>query len=149
MSGWLPRPNGSYGRESLLAVRSHPMLRVSPARHGLLGTVRRGRARPGRMLAAVGCSGELSQVLVKAAQSGGRLSTERSYAANRPAIALEMEPAKEARLTLYVSPRTYRPLVAFAYVEGQQVTARLYLARITRNWLRRFHLPEKRRPTPR
>jgi hypothetical protein len=97
------------------------------------------------MLAVVGCSGELSRVIVEVAQSGGRLTTERSYAANRPAIALEMEPAKRARLTLYVSPRTYRPLVAFAYVEGQHVTARLYMARLTGRWSRSFQVPSRSR----
>lgn len=96
---------------------------------------------PGRILALVGCSGEIAPILAAAAQSGGgHLTTERSYAANRPAIALELSGNKSAHFTLYVSPGTYRPLVAFIDAHGRKATARLYLAPAEPRLLMRFHL---------
>jgi hypothetical protein len=139
LRGWFPAANGVKGPASLLAVGSEATLRVSTKQRVALLEGR--PSLPDRILALVGCSGMLGPVFGRAAQNGGRLTTERSYAANEPAIALRLERA-EARLTIYVSPRTFRPLVAFADVEGRAATARLYLSRATPRRLRRFHLPE-------
>ena len=128
LRGWFPRPHQPKARASVLSVegkrfrlpeRKHPWVAAGRATH-----------QPDRILGFLGCSGELEPVIAAAAQSGGHLSTERSYAANQPAIALELRHTREERLTLYVSARTYRPLVAFAELDGRKATARLYLVRI-------------------
>lgn len=141
LRGWFPRPHKPRARASLLSLDSGRLIRVPARRHALLTAGREGRL-PQRILAIVGCSGQIAPILAAAAQSGGsHLSTERSYAANRPAIALELQGKRSAHLTLYVSPRTYRPLVAFIDAHGRTATARLYLARARPSLLRRFHLP--------
>ena len=140
LRGWFPGPNGKKTRASLLSLRRGPVLRVSDNRRLSLAVERRGRHVPGRILALAGCSGELLRVLAAAAQSGGHLTTERSYAANQPTIALELKHGKKERLTLYVSPRLYRPLVAIVATDGHEATARLYLSRAKPHLLARFHL---------
>jgi hypothetical protein len=82
----------------------------------------------------------LARTLAAAAQSSLHLTTERAYAANRPAVALELQRGREMRLTLFVSPRTDRPLVAFVDLDTRKITARIYLQRVTRAVLRRFRL---------
>jgi hypothetical protein len=68
------------------------------------------------------------------------MSVSRAYAANQPAIALKVSRGPDKRLTLYLSPRTDRPLVAIVAVADQEVTARLYLSRVKRPVLAHFHL---------
>jgi hypothetical protein len=57
---------------------------------------------------------------------------------------------KKERMTLFVSPRTDRPLVSFIDFDRRQITARLYLQRVTSALLARFRLLHevegKRRP---
>src|SRR4029077_3933683 len=114
LRGWLRGRNGRKIRESLLAFRAGPILRVSKKRHVSVVAARRRRLFPPGLLAAdAGCSRMLALTLAAAAQGMGHLTTERAYAANRPAIALEMQLSRERRLTVFVSPRTERPLVAF------------------------------------
>lgn len=143
LRGWFPRPHKPKARASLLALGAAPLL-VPERRHPWLSAGRRSD-QPARIMAFVGCSGELAPVLGMAAQNGDRLTTERGYAANQPAIALEVAHGREARLTLYVSPRSYQPLVAFVDLEGRQATARLYPARVTSSVLSRFHLVPRNR----
>jgi hypothetical protein len=140
LRGWFPRPNGKKALGSLLSLGRGPVLRVPDSRRLSLAMKRRGRQVPVRILALAGCSGELLPILAGAAQGADRLMTERSYAANQPAIALEMEYGGEERLTLYVSPRSYRPLVAIVAADGHEATARLYLSRAEPRLLARFHL---------
>lgn len=139
LRGWFPHPRPPKIRASLLSLDSGSSL-LAGRRHPWRAADRH-RGQPGRILAFVGCSGELAPVLAAAAQSGGRLSTERGYAANQPAIALELVHGRQERLTLYVSPRSYRPLVAFADLNGLRATARLYLERMKPRLLHRFRLP--------
>jgi hypothetical protein len=147
LRGWFPRPHRPKARASLLSLGAGP-LRMPDKRHPWLAAARRGSG-PNRLLAFVGCSGKLASVLGAAAQSGDHLSTERSFAANQPAVALEVKHGKDERLTLFVSPRTYRPLVAFADLEGRQATARLYLSRLQSGLLGQFHLiPQGRAARP-
>jgi len=73
---------------------------------------------------------------------------ERAYAANRPAIALEVQRSREARMTLFVSPRTDRPLVAFVDLDGLNITARIYLQGVRRAVLRQFRLLHRVKPEP-
>jgi hypothetical protein len=150
LRGWFPTANGSNRLGSLLAVGSDPIVRLPARRQVFRVTERRGRGRWGQVLGIVGCSGELLAVLAQAAQGTGRLTTERSHAANRPAIALVMERGREGRLTLYVSPRTYRPLVAVVDAEGQVATSRLHLRRATPGLRQRWHFPREpnRKPRP-
>lgn len=138
LRGWFPGAHRRKVRASLLSLGSRPLL--LPARHPWLAASRHG-GQPGRIMAFAGCSGELASVLAAAAQSEGHLSIERGYAANQPAIALELRHGQGERLTLYVSPRSYKPLVAFVDLERRQAAARLYLERLRPGLLNRFHLP--------
>lgn len=147
LRGWFPNDRRRKTRASLFSLESDPILRVPDRRHPWRAAGRR-TDQPRRTLALVGCSGELAPILAAAAQTGGRLSTERSYAANQPAVALELEHAKRARLTVYVSARTYRPLVAFVRYAGRTATARLFLVRARPSRLEAFRLAtETRRGT--
>lgn len=140
LRGWFPRRHKPKARASLLSLGSGRLVRVPARKHALLAAGREGRV-PRRILAVVGCSGQIAPILAAAAQSGAsHLTTERSYAANRPAIALELDGNRSAHLTVYVSPRSFRPLVAFIDAHGREATARVYLARARPNLLRRFHL---------
>jgi hypothetical protein len=132
LRGWFHFPNGRIRLASRLSVNSRPVRHLSRLTRD--------------SLALAGCSGKLFDFIAIAAQGGDRLTTERSYAAGRPAIALELDHGREERLTLYVSPRTYKPLVAFVDLDGEEATARLYLHRITPHLLQRFRLPPPSRP---
>ncbi|HET8558635.1 MAG TPA: hypothetical protein VFL58_15105 [Gaiellaceae bacterium] len=133
LRGWFPGPGGVKSRRSLLSLRS-------------LETATRER----RLMALAGCSGKLAQFLAGAAQGLRHLRVERSYAANQPAVALRLERRHDERLTLYVSPLTYRPLVAVVERDGRTATARLFLNRVTPRLLLRFGLPlESRLRSPR
>lgn len=147
LRGWFPRPHRPKARASLLSLGAGP-LRVPERRHPWIAAGLRSD-QPGRILALIGCSGELAPALASAAQTRDHVTTERGYAANQPAIALEVVHGKQERLTLYVSPRSYRPLVAFVDLEGRKATARLYLARMKSSLLGRFHLlPRGREERP-
>lgn len=141
LRGWFPRPHKPKARASMLSLAPGSILRVPERRHPWLAASRRSH-QPDRMLALVGCSGELAEVVAAGAQSGGHLTTERGYAASQPAVALELEHGKNARLSLYVSSRSYRPLVAFVDLHGRTATSRLYLIPARPAVLRRFHLPQ-------
>jgi hypothetical protein len=144
LRGWFPGPDGSKARASLLSLGSGRILRLPERRPPWIAAGRRD-GQPDRILALVGCSAELARALAAAAQSGGDLTAERSHAANQPAVALELEHAVGERLTLYVSPRSDEPLVAFADLHGLQATARLFLARVTPRLAGRFHEPREPR----
>jgi hypothetical protein len=149
--GWVVRHNGAKTRESLLAFEAGPIVRVSGKSRVSVVAVphRRHWSPPARLAAAAGCTRMLAHMLVAAAEGGGRLSTERAYAANRPALALELNRGRKGRLTLYVSPRTDRPLVAILGRDGEQITARIYLQRVKRHVLRRFAILHRVKPEPR
>jgi hypothetical protein len=140
LRGWFPGPNGQKTRASLLSLTPGPVVRVADDRRLALAVERPGRRVPARILASAGCSVQLAPALAAAAQGSARLTTERSYAANQPAIALEVERGTKERLTLYVSPRTDEPLVAIVARDGREVTARLFLSNVRRHLLARFHL---------
>jgi len=132
---------------SVLAFSGGPVVLAKDkhAVHHVYGTRR--RDLPGFLAVAIGCTGALANALTQAVQSNRDLSIERAYAANHPALALELRLHHE-RLTLYLSPRTYRPLVVVGAVGGQIATARVYLTRFTpareaqlRNLLRRHGFP--------
>jgi hypothetical protein len=134
---------------STLSFGAGLILRLSGKRHVSVVTGRRGKPFPPGLLAAdAGCSRLLANALAAAAQGGGHLTTERTYAANRPAVALKLQHGREGRLTLYVSPRTDQPLVAFVSLDRQKITARIYLQRATRRALARFKLFHDVSPEP-
>jgi hypothetical protein len=91
----------------------------------------------------------LASTLAAAAQGAGRLTTERAFAANRPAVAVEVQRSREERLTVFLSPRTEQPLVAFVDLDGHKITARIYLQRVSRETLARFRLLHRIKPEPR
>lgn len=147
--GWQQRRNGTKIRASLLSFRSGPILRVSRKRVSVVAARRRRRFPRGLAAADAGCSRMLARTLAAAAQGAVHLTMERAYAANRPAIALELQRGRKAHLTLFVSPRTNRPLVAFVDLHGLEVTARIYLQRVTRAMLAEFRLLHRIEPEPR
>jgi hypothetical protein len=147
--GWLPR-DGRKVRASLLSFRKGRILRVSGKRHvSVVAATRRRHSPPGLLAADAGCSQMLARTLAAAAQGTAHLTTERAYAANRPALALELQRGREERLTLFVSPRTDRPLVAFVDLDRRKITARIYLQPATQAVLRRFRLLHRITPEPR
>ena len=91
----------------------------------------------------------LARTLAAAAQGTARLTMERAFAANRPAIELEVQLSREKRLAVFVSPRTERPLVAFFDLDGRTIAARIYLQRVSRELLARFRLLHRIKPEPR
>jgi hypothetical protein len=90
----------------------------------------------------------LGRALATAAESSTHLTIERSFAANRPAVALEVERGREGHLTVYVSPRTDRPTVVFLDLDQRKITARIYLQGATRRVLERFRLLHATTPEP-
>lgn len=147
--GWLPSANGGKKRGSLLSFRRGPILRISGERHVSVVVPRRHRYPPGLLAADAGCSRMLARTVAAAAQGAGRLTMERAYAANRPAVALEFQTGREKRLTLFVLPETDQPLVAFFDLHGRKITARIYLQRVTREALAQFGLLHRIEPEPR
>jgi hypothetical protein len=150
LRGWVMSHNGDKTRASLLSFKAGPILRVSGKSRVSVVAVpqRRHWFPPARLAAAAGCTHLLAHVLVAAAEGGGRLSTERAYAANRPALALELDRGRNGRLTLYVSPRTDRPLVAIVGRDREQITARIYLQRVARHVLQQFRILHRVGPEP-
>ena len=147
--GWL-RQNGRKVRASLLSFKAGPILRISGKRHVTVVAMRRRRRFPPGLLAAdAGCSSMLARALATAVHSAVHLTAERAYAANRPAIALEIQRGWEGRLTLFVSARTHRPLVAFVDLDARKITARISLQRVARGVLARFRLLHRVKPEPR
>jgi hypothetical protein len=148
--GWLQARNGSRIRGSLLSFEAGPILRVSGKRHvSLVAPGRRHRFPPGLLAADAGCSRMLARTVAAVAQGAGRLTMERAYAANQPAIALELQRSREVRLTLFVSPPTERPLVAFVDLDGQTIAARIYLQPVRPGVLQQFRLLHRIKPEPR
>ena len=144
LRGWFTRRDGTAARASLLSVANGPILRVSGK--GRVSAVSGGRGRRFQhaLLAAdAGCSRTLAGTLAAAAQHGGHLSTERGYAANRPAIALELRRGPKERLTLYVSPRTDRPLVSIVHLNGRTITCRIHLQKVTPRALAPFRVAHR------
>jgi GNAT superfamily N-acetyltransferase len=140
VSTWVRRRGEGKVRASLLSFQSGPIVRVSGKRQVSVLVARRRFGFPPALLAAdAGCSRRLSHALTAAAQAG-HVTAERSYAANRPAIALEERLGRSERLTIFVSPRTDRPLVAFVDLDRRDITARIYLQRVTRRVLARAGL---------
>ena len=106
---------------------------------------------PASLAAGIGCTGSLADALTAALQQhGGQMSIERAYAANQPALAIELR-LHDERLTVYVAPRTYRPLVLFGDMRGRIATARIYLTRLTPARAAKFRglVRERRIPLPR
>jgi hypothetical protein len=147
--GWQQRRNGSKIRASLLSFRAGPILRVSRKHVSVVVPRRRLRFPPGLLAADAGCSRMLARTVAASAQGTGHLTMERAYAANRPAIALELQRGRKERLTLFVSPRTDQPLVAFVDLDAQKITARIYLQRLSRGMLAEFRLLHMIKPEPR
>lgn len=147
--GWFRRRNGTKTHASVLSFSAGPTLRLTGERRVSVIAARGHRRFPPAHLAAdAGCTRMLGRALATAAQSGNHLTTERSYAANRPAVALEVQRGREERLTVYVSPRTERPLVVFVDLDGRKITARIYLQRVTRRVLEPFRLLHEIPPEP-
>lgn len=141
LRGWFPSPEGAKTRMSLLSVGPGKIFRLPGGRRVSTQAGELVRSAPVGLMALAGCSAKLSAVLAAAAQYDRDLRVERSYAANRPTLALKLDRRRDERLTLYVSPKTYLPIVAIVERDGHTATARLYLNRITPRLLSRFRFP--------
>jgi hypothetical protein len=147
--GWFRPRNGTKTHVSVLSFRAGPILRLSGQRRvSVIAARRRRQFPPARLAADAGCTRMLGRALAAAAQGGTHLTTERGYAANRPAVALEVRRGREERLTVYVSPRTEAPLVVFVDLDGRKITTRIYLPRVTRRVLEHFRLLHEITPEP-
>jgi hypothetical protein len=139
-----------YGRKdgSLLLLSHGPVVLATGSGRVVLTLGHRLRSLPTFLAVAIGCTHSIGDELIRAAQNGG-LSIERGYAANQPAFALELHFHNE-RLTVYLSPRDYRPLVVIGAEAGHIASARLYLSRLTPAEATRFHhvLDQKGIPLP-
>ena len=142
---WARQRDGRQIHASVLSLGPRSIVRVT-GKGALSPLEGRHLFPPGLLAADAGCSGRLSGVLAAAAQNGGHLTMERSYAAGQPAVALELQPGRKKRLTVFVSPRTDRPLVVFVDLGGRDITARIYLERATSRALARFGLLRLLRP---
>lgn len=143
-------PHGSPGTASVVSFTPGPVALVSEHHHAEILSGRREPGLPMRLAARAGCTYELLIQLANVAQAGLHVRVERAFAAGQPALALRLPRLREERLTLFVTPRTYRPLVAFVAVKRREVSARLFLTRVTPGLLARFRLgpggrPEERR----
>jgi hypothetical protein len=137
------------GHASVLDFTRGPVVLVY-RRHGSDVISGRNEQRlPVKLAAKVGCSYELLVQLGTVAQASHRVRAEHAYAAGQAAIALHLPSLRDERLTLYVSPTTYRPLVAIARVDGREATARLFLTRVTRGLLARFRFGPDGKPEQR
>jgi hypothetical protein len=149
LRGWFPGPGRTTSLASVLSLGSGHVFRFTSGRRVSPGSRERDRQRPGGLMALAGCSAKLSSALASAAQSGQVLRIERGYAANQPAIALRVGRTHHERLTLYVSPKTYLPIVAVVDRGGHTATARIYLTRISPALLARWRLPRETIESPR
>lgn len=142
LRGWYGDVGGHRARASVLSLESGAILRTLPKRRVGVVAGHPSPLLPGSLALASGCSRELANILARAAQTGAHMAVSRAYAANQPAIALRVSRGVDKRLTLYVAPRTDRPLVAIVALADHEATARLYLSRATPSLLAHFHLPE-------
>ncbi len=132
-------------RRSAACLRTRAGTGRRRRRHGSLlsfgpNSARFFRLGTGRASVLAGCSGPLELLLARAVQTGADMELERAYAAHQPALALGIQRVRDARVTLYVSPRTFRPLVAIVHADNRTVKARLYLARPSSALLQQFDL---------
>jgi hypothetical protein len=141
LRGWFPSRTGVKTQASLLSLRAGPVFRLSGRQRSVLERGPETRGEHTRLLALAGCSGPLARALAAAAQSGWDLSVERGFAANQPAVKLKLGRGRHEHIAVYVSPSTYRPLVAIVVRKQRAVTARIYLNRITPRLLHRFRFP--------
>jgi hypothetical protein len=140
LRGWVGGAHGHKARGSVLSLESGPILRTLPKQRVGVVSGHPDRYLPGALAMAAGCSRELASTLAEAAQAGAHMTVSRAFAANQPAIALKVSPSHDKRLTIYLSPRTDRPLVAIVALADHEATARLYLSRIEPRLLERFRL---------
>jgi len=84
--------------------------------------------------------------LGQAATVNGHLTMQRANLGGRPTIEIRLPQIQHERLTLYLAPKTYQPLVATARIRGHVVTARIFLPHPTRALLARFRAGSRGKP---
>jgi hypothetical protein len=154
LRGWFPRRDGKLARGALLVVDG---LRIADNGGGarLDGTQERVRPHvPEFLLEAAGCPGVIGARAAAAAVAGG-IRVTRAFAGGEAALALHL-PSKlhrlgrhrflRDRLTLYVSPRTYRPVAVAASLGRLEGVARIRLVKATPALLARFDPPAPETP---
>jgi len=139
LHGWYPQRRNArrFARGSLVVLDGGPVvLDTGSRRYVRFLSGRQRRDLPVYLAVATGCTSSLSASLYAAVHQDKSPRVERAYAANQPALALHAQ-LHDERLTIYVSPRSYRPLVVIATVGGRTATARIYLVRA--GWQVRAH----------
>lgn len=130
LRGWYPHLRGGLARGSLLTFTGGRVALATAKGRIEFASGRRSEF-PASLAVASGCTASLANELNAATQSGLRLDVDRAYAANQPALALRLPRVRDERLVLYVSPRSYKPLVTILALDGRIASARIYLARAT------------------
>ena len=107
------------------------------------------------LLELAGCPSVLGARAATAAVDGG-IAIARAFAAGRSALALKLPTQRDRlgprnrlvadRVTLYVTPRTYRPLAVSASLGTEQGFARVRLVWATPSLMARFVAPNPRTP---
>lgn len=125
--GWFPTREGRLGRGSLLLLDGRTELLSLGGPPRVLGPRLPGDLPVRLALALGGCTADLGDELAGAAQNNRLPRVERAYVADRPAIALRLPRAGRARLTLYVSAASYRPVAVSASFGRHSGSARIRL----------------------
>lgn len=131
LQGWLPvLAGGRPDRGTVLAlpgsravIQAHPRLRVVGVPHG----EPRGLALV--QLEAAGCSRVDGPRLAALVQSR-RLDVDRAFAYGYPALALRV-PTRRTRLTIFVTPRTFKPFAVEVTSRRFDARGRIRLTRLT------------------
>lgn len=132
-------------QSSFLVLASGKTLHVTQTRTEERVVDEAGRQnQPGLLAVNVGCTYQLLAEIGEAVRTNVAIAATPAFVARQPALALRLSRVRRERLTLYVAPSTYRPLVASALIGGRQITARLHLMPLDQRLLARFGLNSRR-----
>jgi hypothetical protein len=154
LHSWFPRKDGTLARGELLRLGNGTVIAETGGRVWADGS---GAVLPRHapfLFELAGCTSALGARAATAAVDGGtRIAS--GFVGGRPALALRLPNRSDRlgarrrvpdRVTLYVTPRTYRPLAVSASLGSEQGFARLRLVRATPGLLARFHMLDAREP---
>jgi hypothetical protein len=144
---WLPRPDGRLARSTLLLLASGVRIVQNDGPIRVDGSRAPEPAHlPMLQFELAGCSAVLGTRAATAAVAGG-VRVTRAFASGRPALALHLPTLRHPsgrygivrdRVTLYVDPRTYRPVAVAASLGRLRGISRIRLTRATPGLLRRL-----------
>jgi hypothetical protein len=145
LHGSLKDRHSARSQSSLLVLTSGQTFHVTQTRTDERVADKAGRqSGPGLLAANAGCTYQLLVEIGAAVRADVAIDVAPAVVDRQPAIALRLAPIRHERLTLYVTPSTYRPLAASVVIGGREMTARLHLKRFDRRLLTRFGLRSRR-----